>query len=264
MSDELPQFEDNPAYRGHRERIEQAAGDAAALADLTVEIGGDWDITQEEEDDLLARVQEALDEIGAEEPESPTLPSALMVCPYCSEIRDRAPGGTRSLCLCQGTRCRHCHAGRIRRPVSDYYNATTLGFWHVPHFGARGPCRHCVAQKKRLGDGAWPQVRTLIQEAADALGEPSHDLHDDALPAYDLVALHGDVEVWHDFWLGAPPDGRPLYVGRAIPELRHRPFGLRVATWTAEDPGTVSGVLSDLLVRWQPPLNNEVETPWNR
>lgn len=92
---------------------------------------------------------------------------------------------------------------------------------------------------------------------------PAYSLHSE-LPAFDILAISGDVETWHDLELGAPPDGRSLFVGRTVPELRYSPPGVRVGTWKADANVDVDEVLAELLIRWWPPLNREVETPWSR
>jgi hypothetical protein len=40
--------------------------------------------------------------------------------------------------------------------------------------------------------------------------------------AAGLYAIHGDPEVWEELGLGAPPDSRPLYVGKAEDSLVSR------------------------------------------
>ncbi len=260
MHDDVPQFEHDPAYRAYRERVAGSSGHAGALADLALDVGSDLEITHEEEHDLIGRITGHLDELrqlGA------ALPGALMKCEYCGGARDRAPGGTLSLCFCQGRPCGHCGAGRTHRPGSDYFDAEQLEFWHVPHFGGTAQCMHCQEQSERLGSPGWAEGRGVLQSAAEALSAPVAGFRDE-LPPHTLLALHGGVEDWHDLELGSPPDGRPLFVGTALPELRYAPRGLEVATWCGVSHGEVPELLGDLLVRWQPPLNDEVETPWNR
>jgi hypothetical protein len=90
--------------------------------------------------------------------------------------------------------------------------------------------------------------------------------HGDPLPRHNLVALHGDVQQWHALRLGAPPDGRPLYVGRSLAGLTFAAptQRLRIAAWRCPWPAAERDrVLGELLVRWRPPLNQEIATPWS-
>ena len=257
--DDVPQFADNPVYREFLERIASCAEDPQALADLALETGGCLDITAGEEHDLVARVRDALDATGHL---GSILPTGLVRCVYCGGVRDEAPGASLSLCYCGGIPCRRCHAGRIHRPISDYFDIRSYELWHAPHFAARGWCKECGALTDRLGEERAKRVQAALRTTADALLTPTYSLSDQ-LPAFDLLALSGDVETWHDLELGSPPDGRPLFVGRAVPELRYSPRGVRVGTWKADGDIDVNEVLAELLVRWRPPLNREIGTPWS-
>lgn len=63
----------------------------------------------------------------------------------------------------------------------------------------------------------------LIGEALRALALPGL-CYQDALsavpPRPGLYAIHGSAEVWQQIGLGAPPDDRPLYVGKAERSFR--------------------------------------------
>ncbi|MEJ7787535.1 MAG: hypothetical protein WKF96_22245 [Solirubrobacteraceae bacterium] len=223
--------------------------------------------------ELFARIRELLKELDAP---AGLLPSALEWCRYCGEVRDKQPGGSTSLCLCQGIRCRYCRAGRVRRPISEHYCVTDHRLWHTAHFGNRAPCRHCreLATLSGYRHNSWPPPRAIgrywhlagaISAAAQALKEQGPMGED--LPGHDLIALHGPIGAWNSLWLGAPPDDRPLFVGRSLEPLRPRLRwidGLSVATWKSRGGPAVDAVLEQLLIRWRPPLNDDVETPWPR
>lgn len=87
------------------------------------------------------------------------------------------------------------------------------------------------------------------------------------LPGHDLVAVHGPMYAWNRLRLGAPPDGRPLFVGRSLDPVTERLRlidDLSVATWKRRGGPAVDAVLEQLLLRWRPPLNDDVETPRSR
>ena len=205
------------------------------------------------------------------------LPTGLVLCAYCGGVRDQTPGGRRSVCRCGGIPCRYCGAGRIHRPTTDHYELDDRTLWHCPYFGQYLPCRHCSALARRLTPGTegWPAVGETpelsvvlgpVRRAAHALASPGFVLGG-TLPDHDLVAVHGDVERWHDLYLGAPPDNRPLYVGRSLSdvELRGVRGALAVAIWVGTNlRARLEQTLAELLVRWQPPLNTEVPTSWRR
>jgi len=258
----------------YRERIDAASGDRQTLVDIHFEMLRDSGIYLEGDAELQGRVEEHLEALGGW---GGALPTGLELCPYCGEVRDSRPGGQRSVCLCGGIYCRSCGAGRIRRPISANYRLSDRRHWHMPHFGNHLPCRRCAALRRRLSPpdemgrespantAAVSVILGLIREAADALRRPEH-ARDDPLPDHDLLAVHGGVEEWHSLHLGAPPDSRPLYVGRSTEgiDFRWNPH-LRVAVWRSEERGIdLDTTLHELLVRWQPPMNDEVETPWHR
>jgi hypothetical protein len=58
-------------------------------------------------------------------------------------------------------------------------------------------------------------------EASDALAQPRPlTAADRAVPARPgLYAIYGGVEAWNELGLGEPPDGRPLYIGKAEDSL---------------------------------------------
>jgi hypothetical protein len=98
----------------YRARIEAAASDRQALADIHLELQLASDLEHEEEHALQAHISELLEGTGGW---GDLLPAALEPCPYCGKVRDRRPGGRVSNCLCAGIPCRRCHAGRVHRPV---------------------------------------------------------------------------------------------------------------------------------------------------
>ena len=58
----------------------------------------------------------------------------------------------------------------------------------------------------------------LLQQALRGLSGPRYKLSDgdpDLPVGGGLYALYGEPEVWNELGLGSPPDGRPLYVGKA-------------------------------------------------
>jgi hypothetical protein len=64
-----------------------------------------------------------------------------------------------------------------------------------------------------------------IDDVLDALAGPGLVLAgaEDHVPAAaGLYAIHADAETWNVLRLGAPPDGRPLYVGKAEDSLAAR------------------------------------------
>ena len=255
--------ENAQVVREYRERIAAGAGDRQALADIDLELQLEDRIDGEQEGELREAIDDRLVLVGGW---GDTLPTGLEVCPYCREVREDRPRGERSrvLCRCAGIACRSCGAGKVRRPVSGHYDLADHCLWHTPHLGQRAVCHWC---SERGGTGTpRPRVSlTVVHEAALALRTPGPALEDLREPG-DLVALHGGARVWHDLWLGPPPDDRPLYVGRNLDDLdlRHTPRGLRVTSWRAERPrSNVAATLRELLVRWQPPLNTEIETPWS-
>jgi len=77
------------------------------------------------------------------------LPDGLFVCPDCGGIRgtqvtltaDGVELGATSVCLCDGIECIYCGQGKVRRPTSDWYDATDSRWWHTPYFGG---AKHCV------------------------------------------------------------------------------------------------------------------------
>jgi hypothetical protein len=79
------------------------------------------------------------------------LPDGLFVCPNCGGIRgtevtptsDGVELGATSLCLCDGIVCRYCGEGRVRRPISDWYDPEKSGWWHTPYFGGMRQCAEC-------------------------------------------------------------------------------------------------------------------------
>jgi len=167
--------EDDPIER-YRERVHGEAENRQALVDTRLAVQLDPSVARNDEDELQAEIGRRLYAIGGWDG---VLPSGLELCPYCGEVRDRHPGGERSVCLCGGVACRYCAAGRTRRPISDYYDPADHRLWHVPYFGQGVGCRWCGALRRRLAPAAdtkWgsiaPDVSALfepIREAAEAL-----------------------------------------------------------------------------------------------
>lgn len=256
------------------EKINECASDRQALVDLDAVIQGAWELTPDQEDELHARIAGLVE---LPDPRMRPLPTGLEPCPYCGGVRDREPGRAWSLCLCGGIACRWCRAGRVHRPISDHYELSDHKFWHTPYFGAWIGCRWCNRLSDRLAPEqvGWPAraedprvapILEAVRAAAEALASPTLALNDD-YPPYELIAFHGDIELWHSMRLGAPPDSRPLFVGRkpaTAPIDFSAPPKVAVATWRP-DAGDqpIDDILRELLVRWQPPLNREVRTPWN-
>jgi hypothetical protein len=48
-------------------------------------------------------------------------------------VRGVSTEGRVSACYCSGLVCNRC-GGRVRRPISDYYDPADGGWWHVPYF----------------------------------------------------------------------------------------------------------------------------------
>jgi GIY-YIG catalytic domain-containing protein len=66
------------------------------------------------------------------------------------------------------------------------------------------------------------ELTALVELAGAALAGPGLPIADAAalVPgAAGLYAVYGDREVWRELGLGQPPDGRPLYVGKAEDSL---------------------------------------------
>jgi GIY-YIG catalytic domain len=64
----------------------------------------------------------------------------------------------------------------------------------------------------------------LLLAALHALGrQHNYDALDELVPRQPgLYALYGDAAVWKELGLGAPPDARPVYVGKSASSLRTR------------------------------------------
>jgi hypothetical protein len=267
------QMHDHDLVGRYQQRIDDHQDDRQALVDIHLELQLDLRISHDDEHALQARIEDLLERLGGW---GDVLPRNLEPCPYCDKVRDRRPGWRLSACLCAGITCRYCRAGRIHRPISDHYERSDHRCWHTPYFGQYAACRGCHDLAQRVhpdSDGSWPPsgetpelsvILGPVREAAHSLDEAGHGIGDDP-PAHDLVALHGGVEDWHSLRLGAPPDGRPLYVGRHLDglDLRWSAGGLFVAYWKPSKPGVdLQVTLRELAVRWRPPLNTDVPTPW--
>lgn len=66
-------------------------------------------------------------------------------------------------------------------------------------------------------------------------------------PSAGLYAINGEATVWRALGLGDPPDGRPLYVGKAERSLSGRGLGTHFATGRT-GPSTLRRSLAALLV----------------
>lgn len=75
--------------------------------------------------------------------------------------------------------------------------------------------------------------KQLLADAVAHLDRPRHTIAEAATnvpSAPGLYAVHGAPEVWLELGLGAPPDGRPLYVGKAERSLVSRDVRTHFAT----------------------------------
>ncbi len=258
-----------------RQRMHALTEDRQGLVDLHLEVQLDPALDEDELRNLEDEIEKHIERLGGW---GDALPRMLESCPYCGKVRDRRPGGGLSSCLCAGILCRYCGAGRVHRPISDHYEVSDHRLWHTSHFANTRPCDSCLRLLRRLQPSAhegenWsptaipPRVSAALEtlrKASSALSQAEHAF-DTVLRSHDLLALHGSVEVWHDLRLGSPPDGRPLYVGRSLEDvgLPPRHERLRVAIWSPDrDDWDLEETLAELLVRWQPPLNRDVATPW--
>lgn len=89
--------------------------------------------------------------------EERSLPAGLGVCPDCGAVRGETREGLPddwlpadegetmvSTCYCEGQVCARCGRRRRRRPISDYYDAESGEWFHVPHFmGLSRVCSDC-------------------------------------------------------------------------------------------------------------------------
>jgi hypothetical protein len=89
----------------------------------------------------------------------------------------------------------------------------------LDHFGhssatARRP-------RRRPGPEAQPTLNSARAGAAEAsLAGPGQAIDSAVVPAKPgLYAIYAPAEIWHELGLGAPPDSRPLYVGKAEDSL---------------------------------------------
>ena len=76
-----------------------------------------------------------------------------------------------------------------------------------------------------------------VESAIAALTAPRHKLVEAAghVPnAAGLYAVYGSVETWHVLGLGAVPDSRPLYVGKAERSLASRDLNTHFRTGCTE------------------------------
>jgi len=156
-------------------------------------------------------------------------PKQLRECGICGEIRGVTSQGVSS-CLCEGTTCRYCDIGRIRRPISDHYSLRDGAFWHTPYFGSMIPCRPCVrlAETSPAHDHGLPGALTadarirrrlrVIHETVAALRHTTHLLGRNSSldrSATGILAVTGSSGTWRELGFGGAPDDRPLYLGLA-------------------------------------------------
>ncbi len=190
---------------------------------------------------------------------APNRSRRLVSCVYCRMSRDPGLRPDRSPCLCDGTFCAHCGIGRVRRPGQRFYDPRTRSYdYRTVTAGIYVPCEHCAPLVDHRS--ARPILQT-IKQAGRALSAASATPHAE-IPAGAIVSLHGDAEVWRRLDLGPVPDGRPLYVGHDA-ELHTGGVPVRVGIWRPAPGDPADAVLHLLLLRWRPPLNGEVPTPWN-
>jgi hypothetical protein len=74
---------------------------------------------------------------------------------------------------------------------------------------------------------------SLLAEALRHLVGPGMSIADargDVPRRPGLYAVHGAAEVWHELGLGEPPDGRPLYLGKAEGSLASRDVDTHFST----------------------------------
>lgn len=88
------------------------------------------------------------------------IPRGLVRCEACHEYRSAVRNeDLRSasqmeeavvavLCICDGIPCRKCEAGRIRRPISNYWSEAKGALIHCPWFTAQAPCDRCLAEQQ--------------------------------------------------------------------------------------------------------------------
>jgi hypothetical protein len=202
----------------------------------------------------------------------PPLPKGLYYCRFCGEVAGHL-GRSKSTCLCEGIPCRSCGIGRVQRPISNSYDPATGRWSHAPYFMGMGACRDCVITVYGAMPEGWhswpgpvaedPSLRELldtIKEAGLALSTDNARPLSEGLQRIPLkpglYAVHGGPRAWDELGLEKPPDGRPLYVGRAgtlLPsELRDR-HDLSLAAWKGGDCD-LEHLERELCNRWQPPL----------
>lgn len=66
---------------------------------------------------------------------------------------------------------------------------------------------------------------SVLAEVIASLDQPRHTFSEamtSVAGAPGLYAFHAEASTWRDLGLGEPPDGRPLYVGKAERSLRSR------------------------------------------
>ncbi|HZQ66262.1 MAG TPA: hypothetical protein VFA66_13660 [Gaiellaceae bacterium] len=93
------------------------------------------------------------------------VPAGLRRCPCCREFKGRGivPGWRYDLleivpvtCLCEGILCRYCDAGKIHRPLSNYFSERDGKVIHVSSFGWAKACQACWQRaqptSKRAGE----------------------------------------------------------------------------------------------------------------
>jgi hypothetical protein len=111
----------------YRARIEAAASDRQALADIHLELQLASDLDHDEEHALQAHISELLEGTGG------------------------------------WGDCRRCHAGRVHRRISDHYEPDDHRLWHAPYFGQYAERRSAPATQPRR---AARRRRTVARASA--------------------------------------------------------------------------------------------------
>ena len=84
------------------------------------------------------------------------LPLGLRLCPNCDEARGTTPDGQVSACFCSGLVCHRC-GQRVRRPITDYFDASDGNWCHVPYFALLVHRSGCAPRSTSTDDG-WTRL----------------------------------------------------------------------------------------------------------
>lgn len=71
------------------------------------------------------------------------LPEGLYYCDKCGQVSGVTADGRKSTCLCEGILCSRCGQEHVRRPLTDYYDATEKRWLHIPSFATISLCQKC-------------------------------------------------------------------------------------------------------------------------